>query len=102
MITNIERIRKEIKSRKMEQAELAEKIDFGKGTISRILTGKIEPRIDTLVQISQVLEIPLFELVNLEVGKTEFDLIQQQLKAIRNNLSPSEQLTLIRIIANNN
>jgi len=60
------RIRDLRESKGISQQNLAAICNFEKGNLSRIEAGRTNPTISTLYKISQALEIPLAELVNVE------------------------------------
>ena len=60
---NIARLRK---IRGLSQKELAEKIGIGLPNISYIENGKYAPRLNTLIHLSQVLGVEIYEFFVLE------------------------------------
>jgi len=58
---------KELRSEKgMSQQELAAALDYEKSNMSRLESGKINPRIGTLYKVASVLKVSLKELVDIK------------------------------------
>ena len=53
-------------SKGISQQDLAAICNFEKGNLSRIEAGRTNPTISTMYKISQALEVPLSELVEVE------------------------------------
>ena len=53
----------------MSQQDLAYESDIHQKTIQKIETGKLNPSFDTLVSLSEGLEISLADLVNFESSR---------------------------------
>ncbi len=49
----------------LSQQEFAAKLDYEKSNMSRLESGKVDPRISTLQAVAKVLEISLPELVDV-------------------------------------
>ena len=50
----------------MTQQELAAELDYEKSNMSRLESGRINPRIATLYKVAQVLNVTLSDLVMIE------------------------------------
>lgn len=56
-------------SKGMSQQELADKVGIDRSTISRIENNEIETTIDNAIQFSQILNVPLPDLVGRDLEK---------------------------------
>jgi transcriptional regulator with XRE-family HTH domain len=54
------------KQKGFSQQELADTANVAKKTVQRIERGKLNPTLDTLISLSEALEIPLKSLVDFE------------------------------------
>ena len=50
----------------MTQQEMAAKLDYEKSNMSRLESGRLNPRIATLYKVAQVLEVSLTDLLSVE------------------------------------
>lgn len=55
--TLIERLRQSMYERRMNQSELAAAADVSKATVSNVLSGKFDPRYETLVAFADALRV---------------------------------------------
>ena len=60
-----ERIKKLRLEKGISQQELAVKLDYEKSNMSRLESGRINPRITTLYNVASALKIPLAELLSI-------------------------------------
>ena len=77
---------KELRKRKnLSQEELAELIDINFRTIQRIETGKNTPSLETLLKLSEALDINIQDFFNVEHYKSRENLIKE-INTIANKL----------------
>lgn len=50
----------------LSQQEFAAMLEYEKSNMSRLESGKVNPRIATLLEVAKALEIPLSELVDID------------------------------------
>jgi transcriptional regulator with XRE-family HTH domain len=59
------RIKEVRESKGLSQQELAAKLDYEKSNMSRLESGRVNPRITTLKHVAEALEVPIMELVSI-------------------------------------
>lgn len=77
------------KAKGLSQEELAEKIDKTVDTISSIERGLSSPRIETAIELSKVLDVPLHEL--FQISKLPVD-DRERMELLRTSLEQMKQL----------
>ncbi len=79
------RIRELRKSRGFTQEKLAELVEIGPANISYIETGRFAPSGETLVRLSEVLQVAIYELYMFEHHKSVNEIRNELISALQNN-----------------
>ena len=98
------RIKEIRKTRKMTQEKLAELICVDPKYISRLETGNSTPSLDTIMKISEALDIEAAELFNFSYLDEKENLIEQILVKLHNTNSKNVRLVygITNMILSNN
>ena len=90
------RIKKERKSSKLSQEELAEILDISSSFQSRMERGATKISLDMLGRISEALNIPLSLLVT-GVAESSVNFLDDELSSVTNDFNPTEKRLLLDI-----
>lgn len=92
---------KELKTRNMNQSDLAHAAKLGSGTISNIMNGNRKVGQDTLSKIAIALNLPaetVFRAAGLLTPKSEEDEIIEQINHLAKDLPEQEQQDILEFI----
>lgn len=78
------------KSRKLSQAQLAEKIDVGTKFLGDLETARRSPSFETIVSIAKELDVPVYDLFYFEKDGDDPKAIRRRLENILSRCSPQQ------------
>ena len=95
-----ERIREFRCARGLSQEQLAELADISRDAVSRIERADREPRLETLIALSQALGVSLGELLSIDEGPPEqFDANELRILRVMRHLCSVDGRTADRVVA---
>jgi len=78
------------KSRKLSQAQLAEKIDVGTKFLGDLETARRSPSFETIVSIAKELDVPLYDLFYFDRDWDDLKSLRRRLESMLNKCSPQQ------------
>src|SRR5258706_4266622 len=78
------------KSRKLSQAQLAEKIGVGTKFLGDLETARRSPSFETIVSIAKELDVPIYDLFYFEKGEGDPKVVRRRLEVVLNNCTPQQ------------
>jgi transcriptional regulator with XRE-family HTH domain len=78
------------KTRKLSQAQLAERIDVGTKFLGDLETARRSPSFETLVSIAKVLDVSLYDLFYFEKDGDDPRILRRRLEALLNRCTPQQ------------
>lgn len=78
------------KSRKLSQAQLAEKIDVGTKFLGDLETARRSPSFETIVSIAKELEVPVYDLFYFDKSEDDLKAVRRRLESILNRSTPQQ------------
>ena len=78
------------KSRKLSQAQLAEKIDVGTKFLGDLETARRSPSFETIVSIAKELDVPVCDLFYFEKDWDDPKAVRRRLEAVLNRCTPQQ------------
>ena len=88
-----------MQEQKIKQRVLAEKCGISEVTLSRYLKGERSARVETIIQIAEVLNVSLDFLLGEDFSSvSSFDELRKQIMLNKKNLNSSQKLQLISLL----
>ncbi len=88
-----ENLRKYRKRKKLSQAEVSKKLNYGYTAVANYESGRNEPSIDTLIKLAEILDVTVDELVGAKMQTEE-----QELLAAFKKITPLKRKTILTLI----
>jgi len=78
------------KSRKLSQAQLAERIDVGTKFLGDLETARRSPSFETIVSIAKELDVPVYDLFYFEKSDDDPKVVRRRLEIVLNKCTPQQ------------
>ena len=78
------------KSRKLSQAQLAEKIGVGTKFLGDLETARRSPSFETIVSIAKELDVPVYDLFYFENSEDDPKVLRRRLEIVLNKCTPQQ------------
>ena len=78
------------KSRKLSQAQLAEKIGVGTKFLGDLETARRSPSFETSVSIAKELDVPVYDLFYFEKSEDDPKVVRRRLEIVLNKSTPQQ------------